>query len=226
MRAEGAAVGELATDAQCISDTTGVLELRRRELRRERANLDELRRQWKNDAQRVRVGGGAQSHVVLNDVKGLLDERTSALNRAIDEVRGLERAVSAHQRNRRSHSPGLDMDVVDRFGDTGGAFTSRIGGISAGAMAAEEANIVRRWQNLLSSDASSSYNAGQYTHRRPRSAASPRSSADRQLASYGRRNHSSRDTYDQHLHLLQGFRRDVLATRPASARAHCRGGLI
>jgi len=212
-------------DRAAVGDAVIGLDARRRELRRERAALEDLRRQWKLDLQKLQVSGGnAQAHAVLADVRDALGERALALNRAIDDHRALERALSARKRDRLAGDAdciegGAPRAFVKPRADTGGVVTPRAG--ASTLLHGEEVDIMRRWQTLLSPDA-----AG---YGRPRSARgsilglSPRTStADRHLASWGRRTRTSRDMIDHHLQWLRGFQRDVTSSRPASARAHYR----
>merc|ERR1712061_578060 len=111
---------------------------RRRELRREHATLEELRQQWRLDAQQVRATGSGGAHALLNDVRGALDERAAALNKSVDEFRALERALSARRNSSRVGASGalpgrgnspklLSPGLLSARGDTGGASTPRPG---------------------------------------------------------------------------------------------------
>eukprot|EP00931_Biecheleriopsis_adriatica_P108476 TRINITY_DN827_c0_g1_i1.p1 TRINITY_DN827_c0_g1~~TRINITY_DN827_c0_g1_i1.p1 ORF type:complete len:1806 (-),score=585.02 TRINITY_DN827_c0_g1_i1:63-5480(-) len=231
-----------APEGQLASEALAALDSRRRELRRERAALEELRRQWKLDSHRLRsVGGTAQSQALLNEARIALDERAAVLNRAIDEFRSLERALTQKQggRSRRNRTPPAHGEngglgpvgsntaaaaLKAARGDTGGAATPR--SVSGGAnwgMPCEEADVIRRWQQILGPDLNSA------AAMPPRSARGSSNAGDR-LRSYsplsGRRSRASREAVDQHLNWLNNFSREVASARPASARGRYAGGYV
>jgi len=191
-------------------EALGSVESRRRELRRERAALEELRRQWKADAQRVRATGGGQAQAVLQSVRSMLDERASTLNRSIKELRALERSSAARRSGgglKSSTSPG----IVDRREPSSGD-------LAAGdVLSVGEAELLRRWRQRLS-PGRSTYSApggGGYYDRPLSAGAAGRRSA----------RGPSREAIDYHLQHLRSFSRDGgYAGRPWTARGSYDGG--
>lgn len=185
----------------------------KKELRRERAALEELRQQFKADSQRMRASGSAAfGQALLKEVKTALDERASALNRAIDDFRAMQ--GGSRVRGGRGSSTAR--------GDTGGASTPTPRSAGVGAVPAEEADVIRRWQHLLGPG---SLAGAASTTPVPRSARglrqSSRDSHERIRSNSpvsSRRSRATREAVDQHLHWLYNFSRDNVSSRPASAR--------
>jgi len=174
--AAGVTVTSPSRDDQGAGETAMLLDARRRDLRRERSALEELRRQWKSDAQRMRaLGLGGQAQLVLQDVRGHLDERTSSLNRSIDEFRSVEQALVAQRQvgsgsgaRKSSRSPQRhwlsgEVETLDHLNSSSsptafpkpsrsdtGATTPRA---SSSTWAAhhhpEEADLLKRWRSVL-----------------------------------------------------------------------------
>jgi len=225
-------LGTLA-DVRALGEATSTLDSRRRELRRERCALEELRKQWKSDLHRVQAGGSVQAQAVLNEIRFVLDDRTVNLNKLIDEHRVLERALSVQRGGNKPHALSAGLDTVDSIAaktlkvrpDTGGAITPssrNTAPTAAFAATTHDLDLLQRWRNLLSIGHQSPSSA------RPKSAraaysASPRSSpgGERYVASLGRRTRNSRDMVDQHLSWLRNFQNETGA-RPHSARASTR----
>jgi len=219
--------------ARAADEAASALDMRRRDLRRQRVALDELRKQWKADLNRLQAGGTVQGQAVLDEIRAVLDERTAGLNRLIDEQRVLERAL-LRQRSGSVKQPvasaelkeGADGVAAKTFKvrpDTGGVITLRADApLLSWGSPTEEMVLMSRWQHLLSP-------SHQSATVRPKSArasygASPRSaSGDRHTGHWSRRTRASRDVVDQHLQFLKrSFQPDSLGVRPLSARASTR----
>lgn len=201
-----------------MGEAASALDARRRELRCERTALEELRKQWKSDLHQAQAGGSVQAQAVLNEIRTVLDERTSSLNKLIDEHRVLERALLMQSSGSKAEPDGAEGTAARNFkvrADTGGAITPS-------ARLDVEEDLMRRWQNLLSpgqTQRSATGASARPKSARPSHAASPHSaSGDRCLSS--RRTRASRDVVDQHLNWLRSFQRE--SRRPLSARASTR----
>eukprot|EP00747_Dinoflagellata_sp_TGD_P094184 gnl/TRDRNA2_/TRDRNA2_166024_c6_seq2.p1 gnl/TRDRNA2_/TRDRNA2_166024_c6~~gnl/TRDRNA2_/TRDRNA2_166024_c6_seq2.p1 ORF type:complete len:389 (+),score=58.72 gnl/TRDRNA2_/TRDRNA2_166024_c6_seq2:72-1238(+) len=115
--------------------------------------------------------------------------------------------------------------------DTGGAVTPRPDSSRAAWTASpEEADLMRRWQQVRSGDAgplaSSPGDRGVGTPVSARGSPPHATTAgERQLSLWSRRNRTSHDLVDQHIRWLRGLQQDVggRSSRPATARARsCR----
>jgi len=241
--AEDGAMADIAaspfgSDAHVLGEAAAALDTRRRELRRERTALEELRRQWKSDSNRIQSSGSVQAQTVLADIRAVLDERTANLNKMIDEHRVLERAVMMHRSVGKSPAFAADLEAEGLAStnkpfkvqaDTGAVITPSSTRPNTPAMAlsspSHELDLIQRWQHLLSSGHQSTSSS------RPKSArahcgASPRSSSsDKYAANWNRRARTSRGMIDQHLLWMRTFQRDhreIGSGRPLSARASTR----
>eukprot|EP00927_Polykrikos_kofoidii_P054227 TRINITY_DN48682_c0_g1_i1.p1 TRINITY_DN48682_c0_g1~~TRINITY_DN48682_c0_g1_i1.p1 ORF type:complete len:1726 (+),score=392.71 TRINITY_DN48682_c0_g1_i1:45-5180(+) len=220
-----------------ISEAIVALESRRRDLRRERNELEELRRQWRNDSQRARVSGAAQNQQLLRDVRSVLDERAMSVNRSIDEFRSLERALlagtgsnlgSARSHKTQKRAPSADPEGHSETGALGllAGHKSALAGkvredaanlvtprANSGSFNADDQELLRRWTRVLGSGACGA-NIG--TPRTSRVASvSPRSvslsAGERHMAAYSRRCRTAHDAVDRHLHFLRGLAQETSA---------------
>eukprot|EP00928_Gymnodinium_smaydae_P077458 TRINITY_DN6080_c0_g4_i1.p1 TRINITY_DN6080_c0_g4~~TRINITY_DN6080_c0_g4_i1.p1 ORF type:complete len:2276 (-),score=635.73 TRINITY_DN6080_c0_g4_i1:79-5922(-) len=161
--------------SRAVAEAAASLEARRKYLRRERVELEELRRRWRADMQHLRaVGGSQQSSTLLREVRVTLDQRASALNKLINEHRALERdlmlAQFSGQRQRVSKSQPLEADTLAELSSLacgGGTATYRslsARGPRATPRAApggwadptEDLALFDRWQRVLGPDAAAS----------------------------------------------------------------------
>ena len=142
-------------DAQILGEAASALDTRRRELRRERASLEELRKQWKSDLHRVQASGSVQAQAVLNEIRAVLDERTASLNKLIDEHRVLERALLVQRSGNKPRALWSELDGVEAIAakslkvrpDTGGVITpSNRADVQAVAAPSEDKDLMRRRQ--------------------------------------------------------------------------------
>lgn len=148
-------------DPQAMNEAALVLDARRREIKRERAALEEMRRQWKADLQRARsLGSSAQAQAMLQEVRATLDDRAQALNRLMEEQRTFERALASQRRvpeGLRGYTPASPSKYSRA--DPLAATTPRAhSGLSPSpnaysSTAQEDADLMRRWQQLLSTPA-------------------------------------------------------------------------
>lgn len=98
--------------ARLGQDLSETLRLRRRELRREHAELEEDRKRWREEARKLKklkAAEGAQTvHVPesLARTRNALDARAAALNKAISEYRTMQRLLaSSHPSHRSAAEP-------------------------------------------------------------------------------------------------------------------------
>eukprot|EP00929_Paragymnodinium_shiwhaense_P080209 TRINITY_DN4181_c0_g2_i1.p1 TRINITY_DN4181_c0_g2~~TRINITY_DN4181_c0_g2_i1.p1 ORF type:complete len:2085 (-),score=719.12 TRINITY_DN4181_c0_g2_i1:212-6466(-) len=204
-----------------MAEAAMALEARRRELRRERNELEELRRHWRKDFQKVQsVGVGPQVHQMLRDVRHALDDRAVALNQAIEELRTLERALSlsgaaAQVAGITAYEP---EPLLDNGGGGGYPLSSTQKRTSSTPRPAsymgslEAADLQRRWNRVLDTGLGTTL-----TPRSSRAAAGMTSiglSPGRRSSSTDR--HSSRrcrqaqDVVEHHMHFLRGLMKDPL----------------
>ncbi|CAE8711995.1 unnamed protein product [Polarella glacialis] len=100
-------VHRCSSSTRLNQDMAEAMRLRRQELRREHTELEEDRKQWRNEAQRLRKARAAsegregpqyvQQSENLARTRTALDARAAALNKAIGEYRGMQRLVSSQQ---------------------------------------------------------------------------------------------------------------------------------
>eukprot|EP00933_Yihiella_yeosuensis_P037266 TRINITY_DN31163_c0_g1_i1.p1 TRINITY_DN31163_c0_g1~~TRINITY_DN31163_c0_g1_i1.p1 ORF type:complete len:763 (-),score=223.18 TRINITY_DN31163_c0_g1_i1:74-2362(-) len=179
-----------------IIEASPVLESRRKELRKERIALEELRRQWKIDLQRMRNVGGGSAQGILQEVRSVLDARAAALNRSIDELRGLERAHMLQSKQGRARQ------------------TRTPDGLKTKSAREPETDLLKRWQGMLGLQAAAAAHSSRGS---PSRGDRIRSNSPGPLSS--RRSKTSREAVDHHLHWLYNFSREAAhGGRPASAR--------
>ena len=93
-------LGAPPLSGRSLREVTDALRARRRELRTEHAELEEDRRQWRGEANRLRRSGRSASPTKRKGhsrSRAALDQRAATLNRSIGEYRALERFIVSSQ---------------------------------------------------------------------------------------------------------------------------------
>jgi len=206
-----------------LGQAASALDSRRRELRQERAALEELRRQWKSEGLRIQASGGsAQAQMMLQEVRIALDDRALAMNKGIEELKVLERVVGgSKQRRERTSSSCARVPL-----QIGKSLRSDPSPCDERTPRANEdpSETLRRWQNLLDGSSAATPRGTSTSTPRAYSLGSPRlSPGERQLANWTRKRIDSRDKADKHLHWLRNFHREVVAVGGSQVVAD-RGG--
>lgn len=208
-----------------------LLESRRKELDHERLTVEELRRQLKQDAHRLRsFTGMSREQALLQEAGIALDSRVSALNRALAEHRVIQQTLQGSlEKFRTKGVPAGYPTVFKAHGDTGGDATPR----SSGGLAkdpgrhterydgyprrSQDLGVIQLWQRILGHELNA-HPSGHRTRRQsdsphPTSRGATRSSSP--LSS--RRSRGYREAVDQHLAWLQNFSRQA---GPLTARSY------
>lgn len=142
--------------ARLGQDFSETLRLRRRELRREHAELEEDRKRWREEARKLkklRAAEGAQTvHVPesLARTRNALDARAAALNKAISEYRTMQRLLASSHPSHRSAEPTTVMGFSTA--EASKMKTPRASSASAllrSTPSLRDDDLLKRWQHML-----------------------------------------------------------------------------
>mmetsp|Transcript_4291 Transcript_4291/g.9231 ORF Transcript_4291/g.9231 Transcript_4291/m.9231 type:complete len:1481 (-) Transcript_4291:206-4648(-) len=203
-----------------------LLESRRKELDHERLTVEELRRQLKQDAHRLRSFTGMSKEQALLQEAGIaLDSRVSALNRALKEHRVIQQTLQGSlEKIRTKGVPGGYPTAFKAHGDTGGDATPRStrGGrhperYDGYPRRSEDLGVIQLWQRILGHELNA-HSSGHRTRRQSDSPLPTSRGATRSTSPLSsRRSRSYREAVDQHLAWLQNFSRQA---GPLTARSY------
>eukprot|EP00931_Biecheleriopsis_adriatica_P103012 TRINITY_DN77900_c0_g1_i1.p1 TRINITY_DN77900_c0_g1~~TRINITY_DN77900_c0_g1_i1.p1 ORF type:complete len:1136 (+),score=334.40 TRINITY_DN77900_c0_g1_i1:52-3408(+) len=92
----GGGLQRCSSNARLCQDMSEALKTRRRELRKQHAELEEDRKHWRTEARRIRKqsGDGTQSEA-LTRRRSALDARAAVLNKSIGEYRAMQRLLTS-----------------------------------------------------------------------------------------------------------------------------------